>query len=373
MAKIGIYSDVHISHNSSIMPTFLDEGIYTTRLDMCKKSIKWMYEQFEKKKVDMVVNCGDLYNSHTVTADEIHALVHTVNEIYKPYEVIGWSPTLDVTIPGNHDKFNNTFNSLEFLKFNGYTQLVDKYMYFNTNGVDIPNGWDCYAVSFQDAKDFVNVISEMLDEYPRCNPKAILFMHGDINGSMLSAGKRITNHIGTDFLSEHFDLVINGHIHCHELIYNKNGKRIFNIGSLTSHSFADSNNHIPACYILDTETGEIEQISNPHAILFKSYEVSDKNDLNLMFEDITSSSNKSIIKIKCSIDLKEEIESIINSIPQIIKSKFIFTYNKNISNTLQSDSVDMNTQGDIKDEFITFLSGRQDLKCDISDYINVIS
>ena len=85
MAKIGIYSDVHISHNSSIMPTFLDDGIYTTRLDMCKKSIEWMYELFENKKVDIVVNCGDMYNSHSVSSDEIHNLVHIVKNIYKPY------------------------------------------------------------------------------------------------------------------------------------------------------------------------------------------------------------------------------------------------------------------------------------------------
>ena len=43
MAKIGIYSDVHISHNSSIMPTFLGEydNKYTTRLKMCIDSMKW--------------------------------------------------------------------------------------------------------------------------------------------------------------------------------------------------------------------------------------------------------------------------------------------------------------------------------------------
>ena len=162
MSKIGIYSDVHISHNSSIMPAFLNDGIYSTRLDMCKKSIEWMYETFANNKVDIIVNCGDMYNSHSVSSDEIHALVHTINDIYQPYEVLSWSPSLDITIPGNHDKFNNTFNSLEFLKLSGYTQLVDKYIYFNTNHNDLNDSWDCYAVSFQEAGDFVNIVHDML-------------------------------------------------------------------------------------------------------------------------------------------------------------------------------------------------------------------
>ena len=245
-------------------------------------------------------------------------------------------------------------------------------MYFNTNGTDEYDGWDCYAISYQEANDFVNVVHEMLNEYPRLNSKAILFMHGDINGSMLSAGKRITNHIGTDFLSEHFDLVINGHIHCHELIYNKNDKRIFNIGSLTSHSFADSNNHVPACYILDTESGEIEQISNPYAILFKSYIIANKVDLELVFHDITRSSNKCIIKIKCPFDIKDEIESFIKDTPQIIKSKFIFMYNKDVEDKNDNDD-DIDISTNIKDEFITFLSKRPDLKGNVDEYAKVIN
>lgn len=372
MSKIGIYSDVHISHNSSIMPTYLDDGIYTTRLDMCKQSIEWAYKEFEKRKVDIVVNCGDMYNSHSITADEQHTLVHTIENIFKPYEVMSWNPSLDITIPGNHDKFNNNFNSLEFLKLTGYTQLVNKYTYFNTNAKDTFTGWDCYAISFQDAKNFTEIVNQMLNEYPRLNSKAVLFMHGDINGSMLSAGKRITNHIGTDFLTEHFDLIINGHIHCHELIYNKNNKKIFNIGSLTSHSFADSNNHVPACYIFDTETEKIEQIVNPYAILFKSYMISKVSDVNEMFNDIYKLNNKVILKIKCPYDLKEEIEEVFAKINNVIKIKFIFIYENTIS-TKDTKNIEIDSSTSVKDEFITFLSGRQDLKGNIEDYAAVLN
>ena len=369
MAKIGIYSDVHISHNSGNMPTYLENEIYTTRLDMCKKSIKWAYDIFAKNKVDTVVNCGDLYNSHVISSDEMHTLVHTINDIYKPYEILSWCPSLDVSIVGNHDKLNDTFNSLEFLKLCGYTQLVDKYMYFNTNPSDTCGAWDCYAVNFQEAKDFIKVVDEMLIEYPRLNSKAILFMHGDINGSTLFGSKKIENHIPTDYLAEHFDVIINGHIHCHELIYNKNDKKIYNVGSLTSHSFADSNNHVPACYIFDTDNGNLEQFVNPHSILFKSYNINGLEDIQSVCKDLKSTNNQIIVKIKCDFSLKEDIEKALSDIPNIIKYRFIFTYNKEVQN---DNYMHINKDVDIESEFIKFLSNRDDLKGNIDEYITLL-
>lgn len=366
MALIGIYSDVHISHNSSIIPTFLNDDLYTTRLKMCRESIKWAYKEFEKQNVDTVINCGDLFNSHTISSDELNTYVSLIKDVYSPYNS-KWNPTLDYTISGNHDKFNNTFNSLDMLRLTDYSKLVNEYDYFSLDN------WDCYIVSFYDTNEFVSIIHDMLIKYPRKNSKALIFMHGDINGSMLSGVKRIENHIGTDFLTNYFDVVINGHIHCHELIYKQNNKRIYNIGSLTSHSFADSNNHVPACYIFNTETEKIEQIKNPHAILFKSYEVKDNNDLEAMIKDIGKYLNKLIIKIKCPIDIKEVIEHNIANIDTILKIKFIFTYNKHANIEAINESTNVDNSMDIKDEFIMFLSSRDDLKNNLDSYISAIS
>lgn len=369
MALIGIYSDVHISHSSSILPTYVDDSTYTTRLNMCKESIKWAYKEFEKRKVDVVVNCGDLYNSHTISSDELDTYISIISDIYKPNNQLSWEPNLDITIPGNHDKFNNAFNSLAMLNLTNYSQLVNEYMYFTLSN------YDCYAIAFYDAKEFVDKVLEMLEQYPRKHSKAILFMHGDINGSMLSGTKRIENHIGTDFLTKYFDVVINGHIHCHELIYQQNDKRIYNIGSLTSHSFADSNNHNPACWIFDTETGIIEQVNNPHAIVFKSYVINNNDEVAVMLNDINFDNgySKVILKVKCPFDMKEQVEKVISHTSKIMKCKFVFTYNTEIKSDSKTNEVSVvSTSNDIKDDFITFLTDRTDLKGNIDEYINVI-
>lgn len=363
MAKIGIYSDVHISHNSSIMPTFLGEydDKYTTRLKMCIDSMKWAYKQFKDNNVDIIINCGDTFNSHTVSSDELSAMTDIIGEVNIPLTFPNY------TLIGNHDKFNNMFNSLYWMQLLEDTTLVNDYVHLSYDDTDI------YCISFYDAPEFIDKIQEMLNTYPRECSKAILFMHGDINGSWLSGTKRIENHIPTDFLTQYFDMVINGHIHCHEKIYNQNDKEIFNIGSLTSHSFADSNNHIPACWILDTNTRKLTCIENPHAIVFRTENVEDELDINNLVHSLPVVNNV-ILKVKCPYDLKDNVEKSLEPLTNVIKTKYIFTYN----NEIKSDSTDENkstnqtSQLDVKDEFITFLSGRNDLKGDIDSYINVL-
>lgn len=364
MAKIGIYSDVHISHNSSIMPTYLGESdnVYTTRLKMCIQSMLWAYKQFKDNNVDIIINCGDTYNSHTVSSDELSAMTDIIGEINIPITFPNY------TLIGNHDKFNNTFNSLSWMKLLEDTTLVNDYIHLVYDDTDI------YCISFYDAPEFIEKIKEMLETYPRECSKAILFMHGDINGSWLAGTKRIENHIPTDFLAQYFDVVFNGHIHCHERIYNQNGKQIFNIGSLTSHSFADSNNHNPACWIFNTDNNELKRIDNPWAILFRTEEINDENNINSIVNSISNLKNQIILKIKCSYDLKEPIEKALEPLENIMKVKYIFTYN----NEIKSDSNDENrkinqsSQLNIKDEFINFLSGRTDLKGDINTYVNML-
>ena len=366
MAKIGIYSDVHISRNSSILPMYINNNdIYTTRLNMCKDSIKWAYKQFEKENVEYVVNCGDTFNSHTLSSDELTTFNNVINEIYDPID--NWKSYLDITIVGNHDKFNNSFNSLNMLSLTHHSLLINNYIYFDFIG------WDGYAISYFDSNEYVDKILEMLNKYPRKNKKAILFMHGDINGSTLYGDKKIENRISSEFLTKYFDVIINGHIHCHELIYNKNDKKIYNIGSLTSHSFADSNDHYPACWIFDTDTQELISYKNPHAILFRSYNIFSEEDKLFMINDLQHISNKIIVKIKCLLDMKNELENTLKLFPEIIKYKFIFKYNNEFKDNFIENNIDLhNSSLNIKEEFLSFLSGREDLKDNIDTYIKIL-
>ena len=98
--KIGIYSDVHISRTSSIMPLYLNENSkYTLRLQNCINSMNEMYQTFENKNVDLIINCGDTFNSHTISVDEISSYLDINHKSF----------CKELVIVGNHDKYNNVF------------------------------------------------------------------------------------------------------------------------------------------------------------------------------------------------------------------------------------------------------------------------
>lgn len=365
MAKIGIFSDVHISRSSSIMPTYLDEhNPYTTRLKMCIDSMKWSYKQFKDNNVDIIINCGDTFNSHTVSSDELSAMTNIIEEINIPLTFPNY------TLVGNHDKFNNTFNSLSWVNLLENTTVVNDYIHLAYDDCDI------YCISYYESSEFTDKIQEMLTTYPRECSKAILFMHGDINGSKLSGNKSITNEIGQDKLIDNFDLIINGHIHCHDVIYNKNDKKIINIGSLTTHSFADSNNHLGKCYILDTDTFEITDIINPHQILFRAFSYDEPIKLHEELKAIKDLN--SIVKIKCNSKDKETVESILSHYDNIIKYKLVISYDKldSIPDTSNDDIVDEDNNinnVNIDTQFVTFLNSRNDLKADVNKYLSLLN
>lgn len=363
-SKIGIYSDVHISHTSSILPLYLDkyDDLYTTRLSMCKKSINWAYKIFKEQNVDYIVNCGDTFNSHTLYSDEISAFTDIKDIMHLVHSE---KPGFAIHLIGNHDKFNDNFSSINMLKLIPNNFIVDKYFYRSIDDIDI------YAISYFNVTEFNELILEMMEKYPRSNKKSILFMHGDINGSYLSGIKKIENHISTELLTKYFDIVINGHIHCHEKIYDKNNRQIYNIGSLTTHSFADSDNHIAACYVLDTKNMSITQFENPYQILFKSYEIKNIHELKDICDSLNNNYNY-ILKIKCPFNVKSKAESVLNQYMNIIKYKFVFIYNKDNMFNKSVNINKTNSINDLQEEFIRFISNRDDLKADVNQYNQLI-
>lgn len=364
MAKIGIYSDVHISKTSSILPAYLnDKSVYTTRLQMCLESLKYAHRIFNSNNVDMIVNCGDTFDSHTISSEEQHAYVETLVSCENN------SNCVFKTLVGNHDRLNNIFSSIDMLELKNPGEIVTLYDYCAIDNCDL------YFMSFFESSEFLDKLQEMLQIFPRQHEKAILFMHGDINGSTLNGNKKIENRISTEILANHFDMVINGHIHCHELIYKQNNTLIYNIGSLTSHSFADNEEYIPSCWILDTDAFEVIEFKNPNAILFKTMEIFDDSYISDI-DDKCKTDNPVVLKIKTTNDLKDDIESCLKSISNVIKYKFIFSYKADL---IKSERLDVDTDlGDasakpIESEFIDFLSSRDDLKDDLQIYIDSIN
>ena len=91
--KIGVYTDAHFSISSSILSRTNGYN-YSARLDSLVDSFKWMYSQFKKSNVDLIVNCGDLTNSDILHAEENSAL----------YEALSYNPGIrELYILGNHE------------------------------------------------------------------------------------------------------------------------------------------------------------------------------------------------------------------------------------------------------------------------------
>lgn len=386
--KIGIYSDVHISRNSSIMPTYLnDNDILTTRLRMCSDSLEFMHSIFKKEKVNLIVNCGDTFNAHTVSADEL--------SVYSNYNYKYNNPNEDdyikeITLVGNHDMYNETFNTM-YVKFNNVIQCDNPYYEYYPGECEL--GFISYEDDINKFKEKLNVIINHMLPEKKC--LRVLFMHGDINGSKLFGTKRIENRISRQWLLEHFDIIINGHIHGHEIIYDsmETNKKIINIGSLTTHSFSDVDDHLGACYILDTNTGKIERFINPYQILFKSYEINTLDDINKvcgilgrLFEiDNNFKYEKNLIlRLKCRYALKEIIDNEILSLPYILKSKIIYTYDKLVLNDSKEEiiedknnddpnAIDVQLNNKLANDFIYFLNSIDDLKAPLEKYINIVN
>lgn len=361
--KIGIYSDVHISRTSSILPLYQNENSkYTLRLQNCINSMNEMYETFENENVDLIVNCGDTFNSHTISADEISAYLDINHKSF----------CKEMIIVGNHDKYNNAFNSIELANMFDNIDVIDDTHVLRNDTSDV----DLYFINYFDPKNFNNIIDDLLTKYPKQHKKSILFMHGDIDGSLLFGNLRVENQISKSKLIEKFDIIINGHIHCNETIYNKDDKKIINIGSLTTHSFADSNKHVGRYYILDTYDMSIKSFEAKDQVLFRTYEINNENDIIKLKEQLMLKPFKKIVKIKCPYDLKDNIESICQDDDyNIIKYKFIFIYDNNINESDDKINESIKTINDSKlidDKFLDFLKIQETLKYPYELYKSVI-
>ena len=88
--------------------------------------------------------------------------------------------------------------------------------------------------------------------------------------------------------------------------------------------------------------------------------------------DSLNNSYNYILKIKCPFDIKSEAELVLNQYMNIIKYKFVFIYNKD---NIFNKSVNINKTNsinDLQEEFIRFISNRDDLKADINQYNRLV-
>lgn len=344
--KIGIYSDLHISTTSSIMPLYYKDSKYTTRLQMIIDTSKWMYKTFSDNNVELILNGGDTLDSHTLKSPEISAL----SEFYSNSKGVP-----EIHIPGNHEVFSNNldFYSDSILRNLSFIKIYDKPTKVN----------DIISVIPYMSTD--NIMPDMLKSISN----KILLSHIDIKGSHLRPEYIMDDGIDAEILAEYFNLTINGHLHTAEKI-DTSKNLVYNIGSISSISFSDNNNYIPSICIIDTDTLEIKRFNNPFAILFRKITINTIEDLITKLNKLDSG-YRYIIRVSTPYDIRDDVKSILSSKANIITYRVvsnIASNSKSIANNIKIDSID-----NIEDEFINYISNNRDIiNYPLDKYIEVI-
>jgi len=230
MARYAIIGDLHIGQNKNnqiFHKTLLDYG-------------KWLKNICDEHRIKDLIFLGDIFDSRTaITLESLHYAT-------KFFDLFN-SFNIDVVL-GNHCVF-----------FNDSTEIHSLASFKNHPNITIHE-----KPTVRDGLVFVPWATKVEDI-----PNGIYnFGHYDIVGYELTKGK-ISNHgfKGVDLMKKVYRSCMTGHYHLHQQrLYD--GKPLIYTGSAYSLSFndADSKKYL---HILDTETGNIQQIENTISPKFK--------------------------------------------------------------------------------------------------------
>lgn len=345
--KILVYTDLHCSYTSSIMPLYYKDSKYTTRLQMIIDTGKWLNKVATLGKVDMIINGGDTTDSHILRSEEITAL----SEFFRAIQY----DCRHIIITGNHDTFDNNVNfySTSILSNINNIEVYNKPTKINDELSVLP-----YASTENISLDTLKSISNK-----------VLLSHIDIKGSHLRSDYIMDTGIDPEILAEYFNLVLNGHLHtAEEIITSKN--KIHNIGGISSISFSDSNSYIPSACIIDTETLKIDRYENPFAILFRRLTVNSIEDLLNKIKKFTTK-HKYILRVNSPYNIRDEVREILSNKSNVITYRVVSNMiDKRIS---LSDTNKLDLVDDIESEFINYLKNNTDsLNYPLGKYLEVL-
>lgn len=345
MSLVGIYTDVHASVHSSIM-TMPSSGKYSMRLNMIVESFKWMYELFERHGVDMIVNLGDLFDSHVVRSEEITAIseAYTYSRGVPEIHIIGNHDTLDVS-----RKFYSTslLNNVPFIDVYSEPCKID----------------DTFSVIPYMKSE--SVTPEMLKDLSN----KVLLSHLDIKGSHLRPDYVMDSGVDSELLAMNFDVSLNGHLHTAETIHTTE-HMVINVGSFSSNSFSDSNTYIPGVCILDTDTYQLVRYNNPHAILFRRMVASSLDDLMKKLCKLDSG-YRYILRVTVPYHIKDDVAELLSQIEEIVIYRVVADIHS--SHMTEKKVVNSSTEKSIEQEFLEFLKKNPELaKYPISEYSEML-
>ena len=314
--KIGICGDIHYSINSSLI-TGKGE-VYSKRIENCIKSINW-FEDFTKN-CDINIYLGDFFDKSSLCAEELTSIKN-----------INWNKIPKYFLVGNHEmgQADLTTNSVNALSTIGTV-------------IDTPCLLDEYTIGF--LPYILNMDRKPLKDYFGGDklPKYI-FSHNDLKGIQMGS---FVSKEGFDIseVTSECKMLFNGHIHNGSKI----SDNILNVGNLTGQNFSeDAFKYQHRIYILDTNTGEIEDYINPFAYNFIKAKIDNLNELDLSILD------NIVLSVMCSSDNAVTVRNEIDNCSKIVASRINIIPDMNLSTNTQTLKTDL--QVDHIKQFVEYM------------------
>ena len=343
--KIFLYSDLHISRTSSIMPIGNDNK-YTYRQKMIIETGNYLVDIIDKEQPDLIINLGDSFDKNVVTSYDIDV----ASEFFKCFRMLS-IPHL--VLVGNHEMINQEFNAIKILSNINNITVINEPCTINTSLIT--------RIRHPDA-DLTNTPKDeniKLAFLPYCNHKDILefpegdflFSHQDIQGSIIRGSFALPEGIDPNILKDKYKLVFNGHIHKPSISGN-----VINIGSISTHSFSDDEEAVPQCYIFDTNTMDLKTFKPTICPLFRKLEIKDNNDLLSQLNKLNKQ-YKYILHVVCPFESRDEIKQTLQESADLVIANRItvkVAKEENISND-KEDVLNLQSNIDIKQSFKDFL------------------
>lgn len=344
--KIFMYSDLHISKTSSILPQ--TEGKYSYRQQIIMATGKWLATLVKEEKPDIIINLGDTFDQHTITSYDID----TASKFFKCFEEF---KIPHIVLVGNHEMLNKDFNALGLLRNISNIWLIEEpsriNLEINYNGEPIPLAF----LPYQDWKD--------IKEFPEGE---YLFSHIDIQGSSVRRDIELKEGLTQDTLKK-YKLVFNGHIHKPSIRGN-----VVNVGSITTHGFGDDEDTVPTAYIFDTDTMDLKQFKSNLSPLFRKITCNTADELKSILGQFDNKYSY-CIQCTCPFEIKDEIKVILDSNSNIISHRLNTIINKDEVIIDENQNLTLQTNLNIAQTFKEFLESENiDLKYPKVFYNNVI-
>lgn len=310
MARFLLYTDLHLSTSSSIIPNKENiDDLYSCRLKHTLDTLNYINELKDKYKLSEVICLGDFFDRPDLTSEELSLISE-------------WKCKNHTFLVGNHDALNKdlSINALNLFKLSG-NKVITK-----PSIVDYSNVYLVFLPYIADKGKLK--LSDYID-IPKDKP-AIILSHNDIYG--LNYGGFVSQS-GFDIedIKQNCILFLNGHLHNCSVIYEDDNTKIVNLGNILGQNFnEDAFKYAHQFYYLDTDNlkfGVLEE--NPFSFNFYKLIINSGLDENKLL-DIKSNA---VLSIKVNPDLHERVEQLVKLNKKILAYRIIDEYKENVKQT----------------------------------------